>query len=128
MSDAIRQATVDRLRSLPCGSGSASLSDSHGVTWEVRHSVRSNKEGQVRHVYAVARPGSPAGVNDGGGAETSWDRPRIMSVMVRPEQRRRGIATALYRHIESHLGVWLEQNVMTTEDGAAFWSSRNDAE
>jgi GNAT superfamily N-acetyltransferase len=54
-------------------------------------------------------------------------RDRINEVMVWPDHRRRGIASALYRLIEADLGRPLRPSRIRTEVGRAFWKTRKVA-
>lgn len=51
----------------------------------------------------------------------SRERPVVDHVEVSKRFRRRGIATAMYRHIESHEGITLKNNAIT-RSGKAFRS------
>ena len=52
---------------------------------------------------------------------------RINEVMVWPDHRRRGIASALYRLIEGDLARPLQPSRIRTEVGRAFWKARKVA-
>jgi GNAT superfamily N-acetyltransferase len=60
-------------------------------------------------------------------AVLSLKRDRINEVMVWPDHRRRGIASALYRLIEADLGRPLRPSRMRSEVGQAFWKARKEA-
>jgi SPP1 gp7 family putative phage head morphogenesis protein len=105
------------------GSGSGTIIDKHGKSWQVTHIVRENPEGKHRHAYEIHEVGGNTNHAGVAGAETGWDKNRIMSVKVQEPQQRRGLATALYAHIEKHLGK-LYENDYTTPDGEAFWKNR----
>jgi GNAT superfamily N-acetyltransferase len=60
-------------------------------------------------------------------AVLSLKRDRINEVMVWPDHRRRGIASALYRLIEADLGRPLRPSRIRTEVGRAFWKARKVA-
>jgi hypothetical protein len=60
-------------------------------------------------------------------AVLSLKRDRINEVMVWPDHRRRGIASALYRLIEADLGRPLRPSRMRSEAGQAFWKARKTA-
>jgi hypothetical protein len=57
----------------------------------------------------------------------SLKRDRINEVMVWPDHRRRGIASALYRLIETDLGRPLRPSRMRSQAGQAFWKTRKTA-
>lgn len=104
--------------------GSGSIADKHGLSYQVRHST----DYTGRKVYSVVHPEH----NDA--PEGAWT---IATVTLRREEKaashvsvdshfgRRGIATALYQHIEQHLGHKLEPNAALTDEGKAFWKSRS---
>lgn len=100
------------------------IKDKHGAEYAVHHAVRRDPgTDEVKHVFTVGAKGGKPGVDSIAGAETGWNKNRIMSVEVRADKRRLGIASALYAHIEKHLGA-LYENAVTTDDGKAFWESR----
>lgn len=61
------------------------------------------------------------------GAATAWkdsnDRFVIMESFVRPEYRRRGIATALYKAIEAEAGMELLPAHSLSDDAFEFWKT-----
>ena len=57
-------------------------------------------------------------------AELRREKKAVSSVFTHAEYRRKGIASALYRLIESDLGYSLEPNAALTDDGKLFWGSR----
>jgi ribosomal protein S18 acetylase RimI-like enzyme len=58
-------------------------------------------------------------------ARLGHDRKHIVDLSVNPEHQGRGIASALYKHIEGVLGYPLEPSpVFQTPDGKDFWKSR----
>lgn len=82
-----------------------------------------------RRTYTIQEPDAPRGVNVGAATMTrkegSTGGRAVMSIHVYPEFQRKGIATALYKHIEQHLGTTLQANWAQTPDGEAFWKSRS---
>ncbi len=111
--------------SLVSGNGDGVIRDKTGQEWQVKHTVKE-RDGEFKHTYDVLVPGGARG-QTAGSADTSWNKNRISSVAVHGEYQRRGLATALYAHIERHLGRKLEENWATTPDGEAFWKSRKRA-
>jgi GNAT superfamily N-acetyltransferase len=59
-----------------------------------------------------------------GHADVKPAKKRIMSVHIDSEHRRKGLASALYKHIEKKHNIKLEPNPTLTDDGEKFWSSR----
>ena len=109
------------------GSGSGTIKDKNGAEYKIDHSTRVDEEGNTRHKYDISTPDWNAdkfGPNVGK-VELNRAGDTAMHVHVNPEFQRRGIATAAYEHIEAHLQLKLKENWATTEDGAAFWASRN---
>lgn len=51
----------------------------------------------------------------------------VLAVDVRPELRRRGIASAMYEYAERELGVVIAPSAAQTRDGKAFWRARRAA-
>ncbi len=99
--------------------GSVTASDGKKLT--VKHEVYRDDDGNKRHRFIVY---------DKDGAQVAHATltrkgTQVMSVGVRPEDRRKGIASSLYDHIESRLGVKLTANWATTPDGEALWRNRD---
>jgi len=102
--------------------GNGVIYDKHGVQYTVKHEYRSIVEGLApKHQYRV--------INDQGhevaGMTLKANGQSAMEVHTSPAVQRRGIATALYDHVEKHLGYKLKSNWATTDDGAAFWKARS---
>lgn len=84
----------------------------------VKHKLGSNNE----HHYSVHNDGQEVGE-----ARLSHTGKHVVDLWVHEKHRRKGIATALYNHIENHLGHKLTQSpTWQTPDGKAFWDSRNN--
>lgn len=49
---------------------------------------------------------------------------RVTGIKVDPSFRRKGIATAIYQHIEKFSGRRIVKGLNQTKDGEAFWSGR----
>ncbi len=101
------------------GTGSGTIYDKHGVAYRVLHDGDRN--------YTISVPGKEEMQARGvtaGGVQLKVNKKGVSSVGVHREFQRRGLATALYNHIEQHLGHPLEENWGTTPDGEAFWKSR----
>ena len=107
--------------------GSGTIVDKHGTEYKIIHRTRVDAEGNTRHIYDISTPDHNSdkfGPNVGN-IELNRAGDAAMHVHVNQEFQRRGIATAAYAHVEKHLGIKLKENWATTEDGAAFWDSRN---
>lgn len=101
-------------------SGSGVIKDKSGVVYKVHY----DKENRT---YTIGVPGKEDMLERGvtaGGATLKRDMKTVSSVGIYPEFRRKGLATALYDHIEKHLGAKLEENWATTPDGEEFWKAR----
>ena len=113
------------------GEVSGSLKDKKGNEYIVFHTSKS-KDDEVKHNFKVyqkdgfsieqARRGNATGVVAQG--ETKWNNKALMDIQVLPEHQRKGVATALYDHIEDLFGYSLKPNTQQTDDGIAFWNSR----
>lgn len=108
------------------GSGGGQIQDKHGVSYQV--SRQQNPEGSGRFHYKVTNAsGKEVAHAHLSGANEKQGRPintRVMSVGVDPALQRRGIASALYDHIERDLGHKLKPNPVTTDAGSALWTAR----
>lgn len=97
--------------------GSGKIKDKKGRTYDVKHKLGVNNE----HHYEVY-----LGDKWIGEARLSHTGEYVVDLHIDPEFRRSGIASALYDHIEQHLGHPLVPSpVHQTEEGAAFWSGRD---
>ena len=79
--------------------------------------------------FSIAVPGkeelSERGVT-AGRVILKMNKKGVMSVTVNPEFQRKGLASALYDHIEKFLRYPLQENWATTPDGEAFWKHRKN--
>lgn len=105
------------------------ITDKHGTSYLVTHSVRGNENGEIKHQFKIHEPGTEIkeawnGQNTIGHADVSFGKNRIMSVGVENDYQRKGLASALYDHIENKIGTTLRPNEAQTEDGQALWASR----
>ena len=103
--------------------GDGEIKDKNGVAYNVSHETRVDTDGNTRHMYTIIPKGAPRGVS-AGGVELTRDAKSVMSLGIHGEYQRKGLATALYNHIEKHLGYKLKPNTAQTEDGKEFWKSR----
>ena len=94
------------------------IKDKTGKNYEVRHTPPSGSASY--HRYTVHDENG----NKVAHADVVAAKKRVMSVGVDQEHRRKGIASALYNHIEKHQGFKLEPNWAQTPDGEALWKSR----
>jgi ribosomal protein S18 acetylase RimI-like enzyme len=82
--------------------------------------------------YYVRRIERPEGIiyvvfqqsHEIGSARLSRDGEHITDVNVLPEHQGRGIATALYQHIEQDIGQRLKPAFVQTNAGKKLWASR----
>lgn len=99
----------------------STIQDKHGNSYDVRHRVTMNG----KHEYSIHPPGTGhlgyAGI---GQCTVSGNMSRMMHVSIDPEHQRKGLATALYNHAEKHLGVKLRPNEYQSDEGKAYWKSR----
>lgn len=104
-----------------CGKdGSGMIRDKHGNEHKVHYDEASR-------TYSISVPGKEDMLTRGvtaGGVTMKRDLSGVMSVGVRGEFQRRGLASAMYDHIEKHIGKPLQKNWATTPDGEALWKSR----
>ncbi len=85
----------------------------------VKHKLGVNRE----HHYTIHKDG-----NEVGEARLSHTGKHVVDLWVHEKHRRKGLATALYNHIETHLGHKLEPSqTWQTPDGKAFWASRKSS-
>ncbi len=91
--------------------------DKHGMTYEV--SSAEFAPGQVAfHVIKDGLPIARAALN--------VRRQCVSDVVVYdPSDRRKGLASALYDHIEREMGFTLVPNRLKLANGKAFWSARH---
>lgn len=95
------------------------IHDKHGQTYDVRHSRGVNNE----HVFTVHH-----GDDEVGRARLSHTGEHVVDLGVRERYRRRGVASALYDHIESRVGKLKPSPVYQTQAGHDFWKSRRREE
>lgn len=82
----------------------------------VKHKLGVNNE----HHYTIHKDGKEVGE-----ARLSHTGKYVVDLSVDKNHRRKGLATALYKHIENHLGYNLTPSpTHQTPDGKAFWASR----
>lgn len=88
---------------------------------------KNDKEYNVKwdgdRTYDISEKDAPRGVT-AGGLTLKRDKTGVMSVGIHGEHQRKGLASALYDHVEKHLGYPLKENWGTTPDGEAFWKAR----
>lgn len=94
------------------------ITDKSGKKYEVRHTPPDKFVSYHKHT-----------VHDENGAQIAHAdvkpaKERIMSVHVNPEHRRKGLASALYNHIEKEHKIKLKPNPTLTDDGEKLWNSR----
>lgn len=102
------------------GDGSGQITDKAGKKYDVTFDPATRS-------YTVKEHDSPRGVSVGG-ATMKRNYTAVMSVNVHQEHQHKGIATALYKHIEAHLGRKLVPNWALTPEGEALWKSRAAAD
>jgi GNAT superfamily N-acetyltransferase len=82
--------------------------------YHVRHSEEAG-----RKTFSVLHQGHHVGW-----AHLSLAGDSVTDLHIREDHRRRGVATALYKHIEAHIGKHLKRSTHQTYLGNAFWKSR----
>lgn len=88
--------------------------------YTVKHKLGINNE----HHYTVHHAGKEVGE-----ARLSHTGKHVVDLGIDKEHRRKGLASALYNHIEKHLGYKLSPSpTYQTSVGKAFWSSRKITE
>lgn len=105
---------------VPTEGGNGTIKDKHGAEYLVKYDP-SNKH------YSIGVPGKEHLHDRGvtaGGATLHYKGRMVSDMSTHPEFRGKGLMTALYKHIEQHLGRSLQENPYTTPDGEAFWKSR----
>lgn len=94
------------------------IKDKHGDTYHVvKYRHDSEPQAGIDKRWEVHHPRYGHVATAKGSA--SKERPVVDTVEVRKRHRRKGIASALYRHIESTEGVTLQDNAVTRA-GKAF--------
>lgn len=114
------------------GTGTGIIKDKHGIEYQIVHQIRKMKtngedNGEYKHIYHISTIGhnhERYGPNVGK-VELTRKHDSVMWGGINHEFQRRGIATAAYKHIENHLGYKLKPNSAQTDEGQAFWSSRD---
>ena len=104
------------------GAGNGVIKDKTGTEYKIEHTAKTNDEGEVKHAFSIIPEGAPRGVA-AGGADLAWNGKEVMSVGIHGEFQRKGLATALYNHIEKFLGKSLEKTWAHTPDGEALWAA-----
>jgi hypothetical protein len=86
--------------------------------YEVKHNILDVDDA---HHYTIHHKGKKVGE-----ARLSHTKKHVVDIEIDKEHRRKGLATALYNHIEKHLGHKLSPSpTWQTPDGKSFWASRN---
>lgn len=101
--------------------GSGIIKDKHGQEYQVKFDERTR-------TYTVGVPGKEELHDRGvtaGGATLKRVGDIVSDVGIHGEFQRRGLASALYRHIEKHIGKPLRPNEFQTPDGEALWKARH---
>jgi GNAT superfamily N-acetyltransferase len=115
--------------SLPRSAGT-DLWGGNGVIYDKYHTRYDVLHDHRNRTFYISRPGSEDLLKRGvssGSATMSRDYKTVSSIGIQPEFRRKGLASALYRHIEEFLGRKLEPNWALTPEGEAFWKNRKYA-
>ena len=100
--------------------GSGTIKDKNGVSYPVLFEARTR-------TYSIGVPGKESMLERGvtaGGATMKRVGDVVSDVGIHKEFRRKGLASALYAHIEKHIGKSLRPNDYLTPDGEALWASR----
>lgn len=101
------------------------LIDKEGNEFTIQREDYVDQEGKDRIAYEVRELDKPPGTWVIAGVTMSAIKPKqAMSLFVRPEHRRKGIASAIYSYIEKDLNITMEPNWALTDDGEAFWAAR----
>lgn len=96
--------------------GSGPIQNKAGRSFNVTHGLGVNGE----HHYRVLDAGQEIGE-----ARLSHTGKYVVDLGVKDTYRKQGIASALYDHIEQHLGHALSPSpVHQTKEGTAFWAAR----
>lgn len=84
--------------------------------YSIKHKIGDNNE----HHYTIHHNDKEVGE-----ARLSHTGKHVVDLSIHKEHRRKGLATALYNHIEKHLGYKLSPSpTYQTPEGKAFWASR----
>jgi GNAT superfamily N-acetyltransferase len=103
------------------GGGGNRIIDRQGTTYTVKDVNFVDRKGNPRRRFKVYEEGKETAI---GNALLSRSGRGIDEVTVDPAFQRRGIATALYSHIESIVGHKLAPTSTRTLPGQALWASR----
>lgn len=96
--------------------GNGSIQGKDGRAFDVTHGLGVNGE----HHYHVMDAGQEVGE-----ARLSHTGQYVVDLGVKPGYRSNGVASALYNHIENHIGRKLSPSpVYQTPAGQKFWASR----
>ena len=86
--------------------------------YTVKHKIGVNKE----HHFTIHKDGEEVGE-----ARLSHTGTHVVDLGVHKDHRRKGLATALYKHIEKHIGHKLKPSpTYQTDAGKAFWAARSN--
>lgn len=102
--------------------GDGVIADKHGEKYDVRYSEKTYTGNAVPKANYDAYNSKGEHVAN---LELRREKQAASSSYVRPEHQRKGIGSALYSHVERHLGYKLKPNAALTDDGKAFWDARS---
>ncbi len=101
-----------------------SIADAEGTSYEVSYSDADNR--QTYRVKSGETVVAEALMPVKGGYAEQTAGPYVGNVTVAADRRRKGVASALYSHIEGHQGVKLNPSPgYQTTSGQALWAARN---
>lgn len=89
---------------------------------EIRFFDASDSDGVFKEAKYYDKSGNVIGELFAG---PDYDGKWVGSVEVKPEMRRKGIATELYNQMEAHSGSAMKPAASNSKDAAAFWESRD---
>lgn len=89
---------------------------------EIRFFDASDSDGVFKDAKYYDKNGNVIGELFAG---PDYDGKWVGSVEVKPEMRRKGIATELYNQMEAHSGSTMKPATSNSKDAAAFWKSRD---
>lgn len=95
-------------------SGDTTIHDRNGEVYKVQHFLSGKT-----HLYQTYKGGESMGY-----ALVYPGRKSVADVAIAKDHQKKGIGTALYKHIEAHLGHKLEPDKVQTPAGKALWASR----
>ena len=105
------------------GSGSGEIVDRVGQKYSVTHSLLEDGTGNTQHNYDVR----PEGSRGNPVASMTLDRnaDHVAIIGVQQSYQRKGIGTALYNHVEQHLGRSLNPGPNLSPAARSFWRVRS---